>query len=198
MNKKPILLALILLFGLATGFAGWAFANKDMALYWMQMAELRNELEECRRQQYIQEAPIGVIIEKRVPDPYFVIQKVPVYVDRVKEVEVEKEVIRWRNIYPREFESLEHFKGWYKEQEFHPILPSPAYEVDCDDYAERVQWVALQQGYSVSCHLGPTVYWRPPESYKGHLFNMVIIGNDIYYLEPEPGRFKVWKVGEKD
>lgn len=183
--NRPVLLALILLFGLAMGFTGYSFHKETVG---PRVVLPGKDVE------IIKEVPVEIIVR----EPYPVTQEVLVYVDRVKEVEVEKEIVRWRNIYPRAFESLEHFKEWYKAQEFHPMLPSPAYTVDCDDYAERVQWTALQQGYSVSLHLGPLAYWYPTETYKSHMFNMVIIGNDMYFLEPEPGRFRIWKVGEKD
>lgn len=183
--NKALLLGLILLFGMATGFTGYSFHKETVEPVIVSYENMTFELKPGQTLELIPKELAIKYVE--VPEPYFVIQKVPVYVDRIKEVEVEKEVIRWRNIYPREFESLEYFKEWYNGQEFHPMLPSPAHTVDCDDYAERVQWMALQQGYSISCHLSPD---------KRHMFNMVIIGNDIYYFEPQ--EFKIWKVVEKD
>ena len=50
---------LVLVF--SSGLAGWSIANKDMALYWMQMADLQHQLEQC------QQTAISPIPEYKTP-----------------------------------------------------------------------------------------------------------------------------------
>lgn len=111
------------------------------------------------------------------------------------------EVIKYRNIFPRQFESIEQFEEWYGAQEFKPLFPSGAYQVDCNDYAGRLQRVALQQGYPVSQALvldGRYYGIRVSGERDGHTGNLVLIGNTYYYIEPEPEKFKVVELVEKD
>ena len=63
------------------------------------------------------EVPVEVV--KEVVVIKTVKQVVPVY------QQVVKEVVIYRNIYPREWESVEHFKEWYQAQEFRENLTDP-------------------------------------------------------------------------
>lgn len=124
---------------------------------------------------------------------------VPVYINHYIDVEVP--VFKYRNIYARDFESLEQFTEWYEAQEFTVLFPSGVYLVDCDDYARRLQRTALQQGYSISqaLALNGTYYGvRITQETTGHVGNIVLI-NDIYYwVEPNPERFYIRKIVAKD
>ena len=135
------------------------------------------------------------IIYERVEMPVEVIKEVEVL------VEVPVEVVKWRNIYPRTFESVEEFKEWYLAQNFNPLLPSSAYTVDCDDYAEWLQRKALEQGYSVSIALIKNGYYygaKVSDVKEGHAGNLVLIDGVFYYVESEPSKFSVIKVISRD
>jgi len=127
----------------------------------------------------------------------FVVSITASTVDVIKEVEVTK----WRNIYRREFESVKHFKEWYQEQGFLPLLPSGSYKVDCDDYAQRLQVTALEQGYPVSTALikNGMYYGQKVSGIAGaHAGNLVLIAGVYYYVEPEIGEIKLVKVTNRD
>ncbi len=140
------------------------------------------------RVEYVYAEP-EVVIEERVVKQVATVVK---YVDK----EVVKEVIKYRNIYSRQFKSVEHFKEWYKEQDFKRLGPSSIYKVDCDDYAERLQRTALHQGYSVSVALikqGMYYGVKVSDILEPHAGNLVLIRGVYYYVEPlkEPQLKKV-------
>lgn len=121
----------------------------------------------------------------------------------IVKVPIEVKVVEYqnRNIFPRQFENIERFEEWYEAQDFKPLFPSGAYQVDCDDYAGRLQRVALEQGYSVSQALvlnGKYYGIRVSGDIGGHTGNLVLIGNTYYYIEPEPSKFKVVELVERD
>lgn len=133
--------------------------------------------------------------------PKIIYERVEIPVEVVKEIEVVKETVRWRNIYPRTFESVEEFKEWYYAQHFNPLLPSGVYEVDCDDYAQRLQITALQQGYPVSIALlkdGEYYGVGVSDIKEGHAGNLVMIEGTYYYVEPDPSKFNIVKVISRD
>lgn len=148
-------------------------------------------------------------VEIRVPvyvdRPYYQVIEKPVYIDRPVYEVVEKptvvEVIKWRNIYNKQFENVEQFTKWYKSQGFTVLLPSGAYNVDCDDYAELVQRKALEQGYAISQALtlnGKYYGIRVNEINNGHVGNIVLIDNAYYYFEPNPEKFYIKKIIDRD
>ena len=62
---------------------------------------------------------------------------------------------------------------------------------DCDDYARRLQDRALQEGYIISFEVIRHTEYNSLFSKKKlptgaiHAINSVIIGNDVYYIEPQ-------------
>ena len=121
------------------------------------------------------------------------------YIDRPEYRVIEKITYRniYRNIYSRQWESIEQFTDWYYAQNFTALFPSGAYIADCDDYAEWVQTKALEQGYSISIALTwhgklynnkkVTNEYKPGQ--PGHVGNMVEIQGVYYYFEPAIDRF---------
>jgi len=107
------------------------------------------------------------------------------YVERVKSVPVEL----------RDFNELEELKQWLEDKKNVTTVrfQSPDTVVDCDDYALEMQQKALADGYLISLEIiGPSEYNRffknselPPDTL--HAINLVIIGNDAYYIEPQTG-----------
>lgn len=114
------------------------------------------------------------------------------YVDREVIKEVEKVV--YRNKVYREWQSVDEFTAWYNAQGFYPFFPSLPNQ--CVPYSERVQRVALEQGYPVSTvETSASGYYA--DTYIGksyHEGNKVTIGNDIFYVESIPGEFCMVKV----
>lgn len=133
--------------------------------------------------------------------PEIIYERVEIPVEVIKEVEVVKETVRWRNIYDRDFGSVEQFKDWYYAQHFNPLSPSGVYKVDCDDYAQRLQITALRQGYPVSIALlkeGRYYDVNVSDIQEGHAGNLVMIDGTYYYIEPDPSKFNIVKVVSRD
>ena len=116
----------------------------------------------------------------------------------IKEVEVIKEVPREL----REFESLDELKGWLETDEtdkYHIMIllidpgMSGTFDIGncCEDYAMRLQNSALDDGYIMSV----STIWgdeynalftkkKCPLGEK-HALNLTIIGNRVWYIEPQ-------------
>ena len=116
------------------------------------------------------------------------------YIDR----EVIKEVIVEKPIELGEFTSLEELKAWLAEDDTDEYVylvagedgvlrPSDKY--DCDDYALQLQSRAAKSGFLMSA----TIIEKQG---KPHMINLAIIGNDIYYIEPQTDQ--VWFHCHKD
>ena len=105
------------------------------------------------------------------------------YVERVKRVPVEL----------CNFSDLEELKQWLEDKKNVTIVrfQSPDTTVDCDDYALEMQQKALADGYIMSFEvIGRSEYnalfkTELPLSQSLHAINLVIIGNDAYYIEPQ-------------
>jgi hypothetical protein len=102
------------------------------------------------------------------------------YVKQVKEVPVELS----------NFTSLGELKQWLSSlATFH--LQSSDTELDCDDYALQMQNRALADGYIVSLQIINNSEYNAlftnqlPTSQALHAINSVVIGNDIYFVEPQ-------------
>ena len=174
------------------------------------MYQQERVISECRNQiiglYELESEPVVVVEYVHLP-PETVAEAIyidkPVYrvVERVIIEEKEVEVITYKNIRARNWESVEQFEQWYEDLDFRVLLPSSAYTVDCDDYSERLQRLALQQGYSVSeamakNHLYAGVWVTKINGL--HAGNLVQIGNDYYWVEPQPDMFNVRQLFERD
>jgi len=180
-------LAVIVVLILACGFS--------FGVDWVQGSVMPEEVEK----------QIIITVPTYVEKPYYQEIEKLVYIDRpvyeVIEIPIVEEVIKWRNIHPKQFESLEQFIEWYEDQGFTVLFPSGAYTVDCDDYAELVQRKALEQGYAISQALtlnGNYYGTRVNENAGGHVGNIVLIDNTYYYFEPNPEKFYIEKIIERD
>ena len=105
------------------------------------------------------------------------------YIERVKSVPVEL----------RDFSELNELKQWLEDKKNVTTVrfQSPNVTVDCDDYALEMQHKALADGYIMSFEIiGESEYnalfkTPLPPSQSLHAINLVIIGNDVYYIEPQ-------------
>jgi hypothetical protein len=89
----------------------------------------------------------------------------------------------------REFTSVGKLTDWVNE---HQLQISG--DVDCDDYAMRLQQQAYEDGYMVSVQLIFNGYLddvRVSDVMGAHMGNLVIIGNNIYWIEPQQAHVKI-------
>ena len=95
----------------------------------------------------------------------------------------------WGRANPRQFESLAELNAWLAEDDSDTTLyifgSGCLSEYDCDDYAAALVYNALSDGYAVSTQI-----------VGNHMLNSTIIGNDIYYIEPQTD--EVWLWGHRD
>jgi hypothetical protein len=97
----------------------------------------------------------------------------------------------WERAHPKEFESLDALKAWLAEDDsdsslyFFGSACLPSSNYDCDDYATALMYNALCDGYLVSLQID-----------GNHMLNSTMIGNDIYFIEPQDD--KVWLWGQRD
>jgi len=200
--KVIIVVALIMAIGFVSGIKTADYyweeaygqlldANQHQADYILALQDYGEELEA-----YYSQLPPEVVVET-----VYVDRPVEKIVERVIIEEKEVEVITYRNIYARKWESVEQFEQWYEDLDFRVLMPSGVYTVDCDDYSERLQRMALQQGYPVSeamakNHLYAGVWVTKIN--KLHAGNLILIGNDYYWVEPQPDMFNIKQLFERD
>ena len=116
----------------------------------------------------------------------------------VKEVEVDKPVYvnnKWR-----EFESPVVLMSWTKEHLANLWIVGNQI-ADCDDYASRLQLEAFKDGYLLSVQLimDGMLYDKNISNYfEAHMGNLAMIGNEIYFIEPQADFFRVVYVCDRD
>jgi hypothetical protein len=96
---------------------------------------------------------------------------------------------RWESAYPTEFTSVDELKAWLAQDDTDSTLyiygSGLIAEYDCDDYALALVRNALAAGYAVSLQIE-----------GDHMLNSTIIGNEIYFIEPQTD--EVWLWGYRD
>jgi hypothetical protein len=96
---------------------------------------------------------------------------------------------RWDSAYPAEFASVDELQTWLAQDDTDSTLyifgSGCIAEYDCDDYAIALVYNALADGYSVSLQIEGK-----------HMLNSTIIGNSIYFIEPQTD--EVWLWGYRD
>jgi FtsZ-binding cell division protein ZapB len=116
----------------------------------------------------------------------------------VKEVEIDKPV--YVNNEWREFESPAVLMSWTKEHLANLWIVGNQ-TADCDDYASRLQLEAFKDGYLLSVQLimDGMLYDKNISNYvEAHMGNLAMIGNEIYFVEPQPDFFRVVYVCNRD
>ncbi len=95
----------------------------------------------------------------------------------------------WSRANPGEFESLDGLKAWLAEDDSNTTLyifgSGCMVNYDCDDYATALVYNALRDGYAVSLQIE-----------GNHMLNSTVIGNEIYFIEPQTD--EVWLWGYRD
>lgn len=119
-------------------------------------------------------------------------------VEYVEETVVEKEyvdVIRHVPVEFRNFTNHAELEQWLEEK---TQLTSIRFQqndsvIDCDDFAIELQQEALADGYIISFEIisggeYDELFSIPlPAGQSLHAINLSIIGNDVYYIEPQTG-----------
>lgn len=116
----------------------------------------------------------------------------------VKEVEVSKPV--YVNNEWREFESSARLMEWTEEHLAYIWIVGDKV-ADCDDYAARLQREAFKDGYLLSLQIinGGLLNDKNVSNYTAlHMGNLAMIGNDIYFIEPQPEYFRIVFVCHRD
>ena len=144
-----------------------------------------------------------VEVEKIVAaEPIIKYIEVPTKEVIIKEVYIIREKIVYKHITDKRWETVNEFIEWYHAQNFYPLIQVGDTVTDCDDYAERLQIVALRQGYPVSVALARKgIYYGKQftsSSIEAHAANMVEIGGVYYWVEPEPDKFYVRRIVNRD
>jgi hypothetical protein len=134
--------------------------------------------------------PIEKFIETVVYEPVETIVYEPIEKPVIKEVEVPRPLLQ--------FESLAVLKQWLSNVKLIDIhfnvvdqTGNSIQKFDCDDYASRLQGKALQEGYIMSFEVIRHTEYNSLFTEKKiplgaiHAINSVIIGNGVYYIEPQ-------------
>lgn len=107
------------------------------------------------------------------------------YIDVVKEVPV---VLR-------HFTTLDELEEWIDRQLSKHTFRFSREElvIDCDDYASEMQQKAMEYGYILSFQIinrddyNELFATSLPEGQSLHAINLAIIGNSVFYIEPQTG-----------
>jgi hypothetical protein len=115
-----------------------------------------------------------------------------------KEVKVEKPI--YVNNQWREFESPAVLMSWVKEHLANLWIVGDQV-ADCDDYASRLQYKAYKDGYLLSVQIikdGMLDGKNVSNYQQSHMGNLAMIGNEIYFIEPQPKYFRIVFVCNRD
>jgi molybdopterin converting factor small subunit len=107
------------------------------------------------------------------------------YVDVIQQVETEIS----------NFKTLDELKGWMNNTYNQATIRFQQADtvIDCDDYAFEMQREALKDGYIISFEIisvseyNELFSYQLPETGSLHAINLAIIGNSVYYIEPQTG-----------
>jgi hypothetical protein len=91
----------------------------------------------------------------------------------------------WQRAHPGEFNSVDELKAWLAQDATNQTLyifgNGCVSRYDCDDYAMALVRNALLDGYLVSIQIE-----------DNHMVNSTLIGNAIYYIEPQTDEVRFW------
>jgi hypothetical protein len=137
--------------------------------------------------------------KNRPPQIETIVREVEVVKEIPVEVEVEKIVYRQHTGW-REFENLAEFSDWVKDK-LERLWVVGDKLADCDDFAIRLQREGYKDGYLISSQLvwnGKLFDKNVSNFKKPHMGNLIIIGNRIYFVEPQPDYFRIVFVANRD
>lgn len=125
-----------------------------------------------------------------------VVRETQIVVTHVQEVPVDRVV--YQNIVTKRWDSIEQFTDWYWKQGFTALGGVGCRPATCVDYAVWVAEKALAQGYPVSCQMTDFNGYIAGYKVSGawHMGCMVIAGDDLYWVGPNPEEFKFIRIGK--
>ena len=126
------------------------------------------------------------------------IVKEPVYDGQTSGNVVENPISIHTNL--REFESPGALMSWAKEHLTNLWIVGDQV-ADCDDYALRLQLEAYKDGYLLSVQVikdGMLNGKNVSNYFESHMGNLAVIGNEIYFIEPQPEYFRIVFVCNRD
>jgi len=149
-------------------------------------------LRDTEVREVIKEIPVEKIITQNVTVEKIVTQnitiEVPVEKIVTQNVTIEKEIITYRPT--KEWQSLEELETWFRDNLVY--LGNP--EADCDNYARYFQREAYKDGYFLSCQLVLNGYLnnvKVTNNPSSHMGIIAFVGNEIYYIEPNPQDYHI-------
>lgn len=92
-------------------------------------------------------------------------------------VEIVKEVEKRQTL--RHFDNVTELREWLAQDKVDRMLLSG---YDCDDFAYKLQQHGARDGYYISTEIVGSGYFK-------HMINSVLIGNDIWFIEPQDDKF---------
>ena len=96
----------------------------------------------------------------------------------------------WERAHPKEFKSFDELKAWLARDDTDNTLyifgAGCISNYDCDDYAVALKRNALLDGYSVSLQIE-----------SNHMLNSTIIGDKIYFIEPQSDEVWFWEYRDR-
>jgi len=133
------------------------------------------------------------VIERVVYEPVERVVYEPVERVIVKRIETPKSLCHFQNL-----DELERWLGnmWVLDIRFDVVDKETGQRIkrfDCEDYAIRLQEKALRDGYIMSFEVIRSVEYNALFKQKRipsgaiHAINSVILGNEVYYIEPQTG-----------
>ena len=95
----------------------------------------------------------------------------------------------------RNFLTIDELQTWMGSKDIRAIIHFQQSDtvIDCDDFAFEMQQKALKDGYIVSFEIISVNEYNGlfttqlPETASLHAINLAIIGNNVFYIEPQTG-----------
>ena len=119
-------------------------------------------------------------------------------VEYIEETVIEKEyidVVERVGVELHNFTSLDELEDWVNDEYGRAAIrfKQAGSVIDCDDYALEMQRESLEDGYIMSFEIIDAAEYNGlfaipfPDTGTLHAINLAIIGNSVFYIEPQTG-----------
>ena len=183
MKDKILILGIFIMAGLSGMFAQVAYSQQEQRL--AIEAQLQTEISHLN----YQAAETGLMYADMLAEKDVEINDLQLEIEslnlRIIELENRPPEIITETIYEykdlRYFNDTEELFAWLAQDNTDGFI-SFTNGYDCDDYARDLQKAAANDGYLISTELDYILG-------KLHMINSTIIGNNLYFVEPQTDRF---------